>query len=140
MVMMPRKVKYRKFQRGKMNGIAIRGSQLTFGEFGLKALENGHIKNTQIEASRVAVARKLRGAGRFWIKIFPHKSITKKPAETRQGKGKGDLAGWVAVAKRGMILFELGGIPEDFARQIFRVIAFKLPVRTRFVTRVGGGH
>lgn len=141
MVLMPRRVKYRKSQRGKSRGIAIRGSDLTFGEFGLKALENGLIKNTQIEAARVAVARKLRGAGKFWIRVFPHKPITKKPAETRQGKGKGDLAGWVAVTRRGAIVFELGGIPEAFARQVFRLIAFKLPIRTRFVTRGGlGGH
>ena len=137
MVLMPRKVKYRKSQRGKSRGIASRGNRLTFGEFGLKALENGLIKNTQLEAARVAVARKLRGAGKFWIKIFPHKSITKKPAETRMGKGKGDLAGWVAVAKRGVVIFELGGIPEEFARQVFRLIAFKLPIRTRFVSRAG---
>src|SRR3989338_6120477 len=137
-MLMPRRVKFRKSQRGKMRGLASRGGNLTFGEFGLKALENGLIKNTQIEAARVAVARKLRGVGKFWIKIFPHKPFTKKPAETRQGKGKGDLAGWVAVAKRGVILFELGGIPEDFARQVFRLIAFKLPIRTRFVSR--GGH
>ena len=135
MVLIPRKVKYRKSQRGKSRGVASRGNRLTFGEFGLKALENGLIKNVQLEAARVAVARKLRGAGKFWIKIFPHKSITKKPAETRMGKGKGDLAGWVGVAKRGMILFELGGIPEEFARQVFRLIAFKLPIRTRFVSR-----
>src|SRR5436189_6152861 len=99
MVLMPRRVKYRKAQRGKSRGLATRGGNLTFGEFGLKALENGLVKNTQIEASRVAVARKLRGAGKFWIKIFPHKPITKKPAETRQGKGKGDLAGRVAVVR-----------------------------------------
>ena len=138
MVLMPRRVKYRKSQRGKSRGLSTRGAELTFGEFGLKALENGLIKNVQMEAARVAVARKLRGAGKFWIKIFPHKPITKKPAETRQGKGKGDLAGWVGVAKRGKILFELGGIPEDFARQIFRLVAFKLPIRTRFVSRTGG--
>ena len=138
MVLMPRRVKYRKSQRGKSRGIASRGSQLTFGEFGLKALENGLVKSTQLEAARVAVARKLRGAGKFWIKIFPHKPITKKPAETRMGKGKGDLAGWVAVTKRGAVLFELGGIPEEFARQIFRLIAFKLPIKTRFVSRAGG--
>ena len=135
MVLIPRRVKYRKSQRGKARGIATRGDRLTFGEFGLKALENGLVKNTQLEAARVTVARKLRGAGKFWIKIFPHKPITKKPAETRMGKGKGDLAGWVAVTKRGEILFELGGIQEELARQIFRLIAFKLPVKTRFVTR-----
>ena len=133
---MPRRVKYRKSQRGKSRGLAVRGANLNFGEYGLKTLENGLIKNTQLEAARVAVARKLRGTGKFWIRVFPHKPFTKKPAETRQGKGKGDVAGWVAVAKRGAIIFELGGIPEDFARQVFRVVAFKLPVRTRFISRM----
>lgn len=136
-MLMPKRVKYRKSQRGNSRGLAVRGSRLTFGEFGLKALENGLIKSNQIEAARVTVARKLRGTGKFWIKAFPHKPVTKKPAETRQGKGKGDLAGWVAVTRRGAIIFELGGIPEDFAKQIFRVIAFKLPIRTRFITRSG---
>ena len=137
MALMPKRVKYRKSQRGKMRGLATRGNRLTFGEYGLKALENGLIKNTQIEAARVAVVRRLHGAGKMWIKIFPHKPITKKPAETRMGKGKGDLSHWVGVAKRGMILFELGGIPEEFARQVFRLVAFKLPIKTRFVSRAG---
>ncbi|MFA5060410.1 MAG: 50S ribosomal protein L16 [Candidatus Omnitrophota bacterium] len=139
MAIMPRKVKYRKSQRGKIRGLAIRGSELTFGEFGLKTLENGIIRNNIIEAVRVVVARKSHGAGKLWIKIFPHKSVTKKPAETRMGKGKGDLSHWVAVVKRGMILFEMSGVPEDFARQIFRLVAFKLPVRTKFITR-GAAH
>ncbi len=135
MAIMPKRVKYRKAQRGKQRGIASRGNTLTFGEYGLKALENGLIRNNQIEAARVAIARKLRGTGKLWIKIFPHKPVTKKPAETRMGKGKGDLDHWVGVAKRGMVLFELGGIPEDFARQVFRLVAFKLPIKTRFVIR-----
>ncbi len=139
MALMPKRVKYRKAQRGKIRGIAMRGSNLMFGEFGLKALENGLIRNNELEAVRVIVARKSRGAGKFWIKIFPHKPVTKKPAETRMGKGKGDLSHWVGIAKRGLILFELGGIPEDFARQIFRLVAFKLPIRTKFVTR-GAAH
>lgn len=134
---MPRRVKYRKFQRGRRRGIATRGSQLAFGEFGLKALENGWIKNTQIEAVRVIVARKLQGGGKFWIRIFPHKSVTKKPAETRMGKGKGDISHWVAVVKRGAILFELGGVPEELAKICLRLAAFKLPLRTKFATR---GH
>ena len=132
---MPRRVKYRKFQRGKNRGIAVRGSNLNFGEFGLKTLENGAIKNNQIEAVRVLLARQLRGGGKVWIRIFPHKSVTKKPAETRMGKGKGDIAFWVALVKRGAILFELGGIPEGLARTALRLAAFKLPVRTKFVTR-----
>ncbi|MGE5280351.1 MAG: 50S ribosomal protein L16, partial [Deltaproteobacteria bacterium] len=101
----------------------------------LKTLANGVIKNTHIEAIRVLLARNLRGAGRVYIRIFPHKSITKKPAETRMGKGKGDLACWVAPVRRGAILFELGGIPEALARQSLRLAAFKLPVRTKFVSR-----
>ena len=132
---MPRRVKYRKFQRGKNRGIAVRGSKLNFGEFGLKTLENGAIKNNQIEAVRVLLARQLRGGGKVWIRIFPHKSVTKKPAETRMGKGKGDIAFWVALVKLGAILFELGGIPEGPARTALRLAAFKLPVRTKFVTR-----
>jgi len=135
MPLMPRRVKYRKFQRGKNRGIAVRGSTLSFGEFGLKALQNATIKNTQIEAVRVLLARQLRGSGKVWIRIFPHKSATKKPAETRMGKGKGDIAYWVALVRRGAILFELGGIPEGLARTAMRLAAFKLPVRTKFVTR-----
>ncbi len=135
MPLMPRRVKYRKFQRGKNRGIAVRGSSMSFGEFGLKTLQNGSIKNTHIEAVRVLLARQMRGTGKVWIRIFPHKSMTKKPAETRQGKGKGDIAFWMAQVKRGAILFELGGIPEGLARTALRLAAFKLPVRTKFVTR-----
>jgi large subunit ribosomal protein L16 len=135
MPLMPRRVKYRKFQRGKNRGIAVKGSTLCFGEYGLKALQNAAIKNTQIEAVRVLLARQLRGSGKVWIRIFPHKSMTKKPAETRQGKGKGDLAYWVAMCKRGAILFELGGVPEGLALTALRLAAFKLPLRTKFVTR-----
>ena len=135
MPLMPKRVKYRKFQRGKNRGIAVKGSTLNFGEFGLKSLNNGIIKNTQIEAVRVLLARQLRGSGKVWIRIFPHKSVTKKPAETRMGKGKGDLAYWVAQVKRGAVLFELGGIPEGLARTAMRLAAFKLPLRTKFITR-----
>lgn len=135
MPLMPRRVKYRKFQRGKNRGIAVRGSNLCFGEFGLKTLDNGTIKNTHIEAIRVLLARQLRGTGKLWIRIFPHKSITKKPAETRMGKGKGDIVCWVAMVKRGAILFELGGVPEALARTAFRLAAFKLPLRTKFISR-----
>lgn len=135
MVMMPKRVKYRKSQRGNRRGLATRGSEIAFGEFGLKALENGWIKNTQIEAVRVTLARQLHKGGRLWIRIFPDKSITKKPAEVRMGKGKGDLDHWVCVVKRGHLLFELGGVPEEFARQCFRLAAYKLPMKTKFVTR-----
>ena len=133
MALLPKRVKYRKSQRGKNRGIATKGSSLTFGEYGLKALENGLIRSNHIEAARIVVARKSHGAGKMWIKIFPHKPVTKKPAETRQGKG--DLDHWVAPVKRGKVLFELAGIPEDFAKQIFRLVAFKLPIKTKFITR-----
>ncbi len=135
MLTMPRKVKYRKAQKGKIRGLATRGNHLNFGEFGLKAMDNGLVRGNHLEACRIVCARKLRGAGKLWIKVFPHKPVTKKPAETRMGKGKGDLDHWVAVVKRGTILFEIGGVPEDFAKSVFRLVAFKLPVKTKFVSR-----
>jgi len=138
-MLMPKRVKFRKSQKGKTRGLATTGNSLRFGEYGLKAIENGFVKSSHIEASRVVIARKLRGAGKLWISIFPHKPVTKKPAETRQGKGKGDLDHWVGVAKRGKVLFELGGIPEDFAKKVLRLVAFKLPIRTKFITR-GTSH
>ena len=134
-MLIPKRVKYRKSQRGNNRGIAIRGSKISFGNFGLKALENGLVKANHIESARVIVARKLRGSGKFYINIFPHKPVTKKPAETRMGKGKGDLSHWVAAVKRGRVLFELAGIPEGYAKEIFRLVAFKLPVRTKFLVR-----
>lgn len=135
MVLMPKRVKYRKLQRGNRRGLATTGFELAFGEFGLKSLENGWLKNIQIEAVRVILARQLHKGGKLWIRAFPDKSITKKPAEVRMGKGKGELDHWVAVIKRGRILFELGGVPEEYARQCFRLAAYKLPMRTKFVTR-----
>ena len=135
MLLMPKRVKYRKTQKGKSRGIAVCGSQMHFGEYGLKAIENGFVPARQLEASRVVVARKLRGCGKLWINAFPHKSITKKPAETRMGKGKGDLDHWVAVVRRGKVMFELGGVPAGFAKQILRLVAFKLSVKTKFITR-----
>lgn len=135
MAVMPKRVKYRKSQKGKCRGVSNRGDRLNFGEYGLKAIDNGRVRSNHIEACRVAMVRKLRGAGKLWINIFPHKPVTKKPAETRMGKGKGDLDHWVAIVKRGRILFEISGVPEDFAKSLLRLIAFKLPVRTKFVTR-----
>ncbi len=135
MVMMPKRVKYRKLQKGKRRGVATSGADLAFGEFGLKSLENGWLKNTQIEAVRVILARQLHKGGKLWIRVFTDKSITKKPAEVRMGKGKGDLDHWVAVIKRGRIIFELGGVPEEYARQCFRLAAYKLPLKTKFVSR-----
>jgi len=139
MPLQPRRVKFRKFQRGKNRGIAIRGSNLNFGEYGLKALANGIVENIHIEAIRVLFARQLRGTGRVYIRIFPHKSVTKKPSEVRMGKGKGDLSCWVAPVRRGAILFELGGVPEALARQAMRLAAFKLPFRVKFVSRSAQG-
>lgn len=136
MVMMPKRVKYRKLQRGTSRGVSTTGAQLAFGEFGLKALENGWIKNTQIESVRVILARQLHRGGKLWIRIFPHKSRTKKPAEIRMGKGKGELDHWVAVIKRGRVLFELGGVQEEYAKRCFRLASYKLPLRTRFITRI----
>ena len=135
MPLMPKRVKYRKAQRGTRAGLATRGNEINFGEYGLKALENGWVKNTQIEAARVALTRRLRRGGRLWLRIFPDKPVTKKPAETRQGKGKGDLDHWVAVVKRGKVMFELGGISEELARLSFRLAAYKLPIRTKFISR-----
>lgn len=135
MALMPKRVKYRKLQKGTRRGIAVRGSDLSFGEFGLKSLENGWLKNTQIEAVRVILARQLHKGGKLWIRAFPDKSITKKPAEVRMGKGKGELDHWVAVIKRGRILFELGGVPQDYAKACFRLAAYKLPFKTKFITR-----
>ena len=138
MLLMPRKVKYRKAQKGKGRGIATVGNRLHFGEYGIKALENGIVRSNHLEACRVVVARKMKGAGKLWVNIFPNKPVTKKPAETRMGKGKGDLDHWVTIIKRGKVLFELGGIPEDFAKEVLRLVAFKLPVRTKFISRSGG--
>ncbi|MBM3243450.1 MAG: 50S ribosomal protein L16 [Candidatus Omnitrophica bacterium] len=135
MALMPKRVKYRKLQKGQRRGIATSGAELAFGEYGLKSLDNGWLKNNQIEAARVIIARQLHKGGKLWIRAFPDKSITKKPAEVRMGKGKGDLDHWVAVVKRGRILFEIGGVPEGYARQCFRLVAYKLPLRTKFVTR-----
>lgn len=136
MVMMPKRVKYRKLQKGNRRGVATSGADLAFGEYGIKSLENGWIKNNQIEAVRVILARQLHKGGKMWIRIFTDKSITKKPAEVRMGKGKGDLDHWVVVVKRGKILFELGGVPEEYAKHCFRLAAYKLPLRTKFVTRI----
>ncbi|MBN1869931.1 MAG: 50S ribosomal protein L16 [Candidatus Omnitrophica bacterium] len=140
MGLLPKKVKYRKVQKGKTRGISSSGNRVQFGEYGLKAIENGLIKSNHIEACRVVVARKLKGAGKFWINIFPHKPVTKKPAETRMGKGKGDLDHWVAVVKRGKVVFELSGVPEDFAKIVLRLVSFKLPLKTRFISRAIASH
>ena len=135
MVLMPKRVKYRKSQRGKRRGLATKGSAICFGEYGLQALENIWLTNTQIEAARVALTRHLREAGKIWIRAFPDKTVTKKPAETRMGKGKGMPEQWVCVVKRGRILFEIEGVHEAIARQALRLAAHKLSFRTKFVSR-----
>lgn len=132
---LPKRVKYRKSQRGRLKGIATGGSQLSFGTYGIKALESAYLKNTQIETTRVILTRRLRKGGKLWIRVFPDKPITKKPQESRMGKGKGEVEGWVARIKRGRIIFEMEGVPEDYARQSFRLVAHKLPFKTMFVSR-----
>ena len=136
MLLMPKRVKYRKSQRGRRKGNAQRGNKLSFGEFGIQALDNFWLTNVQIEAARVAIARNVK-AGKIYIRVFPDKPVTKKPAETRMGKGKGMVESWVAVVKRGKILFEVEGLPEPLARESMRLAASKLPFRTRFITRKG---
>lgn len=134
-MLMPKKVKYRKQQRGRRCGKAWRGSELAFGDYGLKALEVAWITDRQIEASRVAMTRTIKRGGKVWIRVFPDKPITKKPAETRMGKGKGAPEGWVAVVRPGKILFEMGGVPEEIAREAMRLAGHKLPIKTRMVSR-----
>jgi large subunit ribosomal protein L16 len=131
----PKRIKFRKQFKGRSRGTATRGNTVAFGEYGLAALEPGWISNRQIEASRVAVTRALKRGGKMWIRIFPDKPITKKPAETRMGSGKGNPEGWVAVVKPARILFEIEGVAEDQAREAFALAAAKLPVKTRFVKR-----
>lgn len=132
-MLMPKRVKYRKQHRGRMKGKALRGNKVSYGEYGLQALEPHWITGNQIEAARIAINRYLRRGGKVWIKIFPDKPITAKPAETRMGSGKGAPDDWVAVVKPGRILFELAGIPERTAREAFRLATHKLPIKTRFV-------
>ncbi len=134
-MLQPSRTKYRKMQKGRMRGIAYRGSTLSFGEYGLKALEPAWITAAQIEAARIAMTRSIKRGGKVWIRIFPDKPITKKPAETRMGKGKGSVEYWVSVVKPGRILFELAGVSEDRAREAMMLAAQKLPIRTKFVTR-----
>lgn len=134
-MLMPRKVKYRKVQRGRMTGKAWRGSSIAFGEYALKAMECGWITARQIEAARIAMTRFIKRGGKVWIRLFPDKPITKKPAETRMGKGKGNPEEWVAVIRPGKVLFEMEGVPVDIAREAMRLAAHKIPMTTKFVTR-----
>ncbi len=137
MALMPSRVKFRKVQRGNRAGIAQAGSTLAFGEYGLKALERTWVRGVVIEACRVAMNRHMKRKGKVWVRIFPDKPVTKKPVETRQGKGKGAPEYWVSVVRPGMILFEMDGVPEPLAKEALRLAAAKLPLRTKFVTRHG---
>lgn len=135
-MLMPKRTKYRRVQKGRIKGNASRGTRINFGDFGIKALEPGRITSRQIEAARIAMTRKMKRVGRVWIRIFPDKSITKKPAETRMGKGKGSPEYWVAVVKPGRILFELGGnVSPELAKEALRLAQQKLPIKTKFVVR-----
>ena len=134
-MLMPKKVKHRKQMKGRNRGVAQRGAQISFGDFGLKSLDAGWITDRQIEAARIAMTRFIKRAGKVWIRMFPDKPITKKPAETRMGSGKGAPDHWVAVIKPGRVLYEIQGVPEEVAREAMRLAAQKLPVKTKFVTR-----
>ncbi len=133
----PKRTKFRKQQRGRMRGLASRGSTIDFGDFGLQALEPSWITSRQIEASRRAMTRYIRRGGKIWIRIFPDKPVTMRPAETRMGSGKGSPEFWVAVVKPGRIMFEIAGVPEATAREAMRLASFKLPIKTKFLTREG---
>ena len=134
-MLMPKRVKYRKQQRGRRAGVSVRGSEVSFGEYGLKAMETGWITNHQIEAARIAITRHLRRGGKVWIRVFPDKPVTVKPAETRMGKGKGSPEYWVAVVKPGRVMFEIEGISEEIAQEAMRLAGHKLPIRTKVVER-----
>lgn len=134
-MLMPKKVKFRKMMKGNMRGKAYRGADISFGEYGLKAVEPGWISNRQIESARIAITRHVKRGCKVWIRIFPDKPLTKKPAETRMGKGKGSPESWVAVVKSGRVLYEMSGVNEDVAKEALRLASHKLPIATRFVKR-----
>lgn len=138
-MLMPKKVKWRRQHRGKLEGKATKGNTISFGEYGLMALENAWITSRQIEAARIAMTRYIKRGGKVWIKIFPDRPVTAKPAETRMGKGKGSPEYWVAVVKPGRIMFELAGVREEVAREAMRLASHKLPIKTKFVKRPGVG-
>ena len=139
-MLMPKRTKYRKQHRGRRAGMAKGGTTVTFGDYGLKSLEEAWVTARQIEAARIAITRTIRRGGKVWITIFPDKPITQKPAETRMGSGKGNPEGWVAVVKPGRVMFELAGVPEPLAREAMRLAGHKLPVKTKFVAREGAGQ
>ncbi len=134
-MLLPKRVKYRRQQRGRLTGVASRGNTVTYGEFGLQALEPAWITSNQIEAARIAMTRYIKRGGKVWIKIFPDKPITAKPAETRMGSGKGSPEYWVAVVKPGRVMFEIGGVSEELAKEAMRLAANKLPIKCKFVTK-----
>lgn len=134
-MLQPKRVKYRKQHRGRRKGIAVSGSTLNFGDYGIKAMESAWITARQIEAARRAITHEARRGGQIWIRVFPDKSVSKRPAESRMGGGKGDVDHWVAVVKRGRILFEIGGVREETAKEAMRLAAHKLPISTKFVSR-----
>ena len=134
-MLMPKRVKYRRVHRGRMTGVASRGNKVAYGDFGIQALEPGWITGNQIEAARVAMTRYMKRGGKVWIKIFPDKPVTAKPAETRMGSGKGSLEDWVAVVKPGRVMFEVAGVPEETAREALRLAMHKLPVKCKIVSR-----
>ena len=134
-MLLPKSVKYRRVQRGRSTGIATRGNKVSNGEYGLQALEAAWIKSNQIEAARIAMTRYIKRGGQVWIKIFPDKPVTAKPAETRMGSGKGSPEYWVAVVKPGRVMFEIGGVSEELAREAFRLASHKLPIKTKFVVK-----
>jgi large subunit ribosomal protein L16 len=134
-MLMPKRVKYRKLHKGRMGGKATRGGSISFGDFGLQAAECGWLTARQIEAARIAMTRHVKRGGKIWIRVFPHKSVTRKPAETRMGKGKGAPEGWVAVVKPGSVLYEMEGVTKEVAKEAFRLAAHKLPIATKFLAR-----
>src|SRR3982751_4589807 len=136
-MLLPKKTKFRKVHRGRMRGMAKGQTAVQFGDFGIKALEPGWVTNRQIEAARIAMTRKIKRGGKVWINVFPDKSVTKKPAETRMGSGKGNPEGWVAVVRPGRVMFELAGVDEKLAREAMLRAQHKLPIKTKFISRVG---
>lgn len=134
-MLQPKKYKYRYPHKGRLKGLASRGNTVSFGEYGLKSVERGVLTARQIEAARIAITRKVKRGGKLWINVFPDKSFTKKPAETRMGKGKGSMEGWMVPIRPGKILYEIAGVPEELARDAFRLASYKLPFKTTFVVR-----
>ncbi len=135
-MLMPKRVKYRKQHRGRMRGVSKGGTEVSFGEYGLKSMEPGWVTNRQIEAARIAMTRKIKRGGKVWVNVFPDKPVTKKPAETRMGSGKGNPEEWVAVVKPGRIMFEIAGVPEYLAKEALRLASHKLPIKTKMAVRV----